>query len=260
MGPVSGLERAWVPPGSARGGPGRASRHGPRLQGVAEPITPSTGWGVLHLFYRAGPDADAGAISAAVKGVLDDEHQVVAASILGHKADLCFLALGSDLRRLRRLQSELDRTGLERASSYVSLTEVSEYAAGMPEQMLQARLYPRLPPDGMPAFCFYPMSKRRLPGDNWYALPYDERLRLMLGHGAVGREFRGRVLQLVTGSTGLDDYEWAVTLFGARPDDLKECVYQMRFDEASARYAEFGPFYMGITGALEQVLDDAGVR
>ena len=76
----------------------------------------------------------------------------------------------------------------------------------------------------------------------------------MMGHGKVGRTFHGRVLQVITGSTGLDDYEWGVTLFGAHPDDLKDCVYEMRFDEASALYAEFGPFYTGMVGTLDEVL------
>ncbi len=98
------------------------------------------------------------------------------------------------------------------------------------------------------------MSKRRDEGHNWYALEYDARKELMLGHGKVGRTFHGRVLQVITGSTGLDDYEWGVTLFGVHPDDLKECVYQMRFDEASAHYAEFGPFYTGMVGTLDEVL------
>ena len=182
------------------------------------------------------------------------------AAIVGHKADLCVLGLGPDLHVLRGLQTDLQQCGLGVVDSYVSLTEVSEYAAGVPEEMRQARLYPVLPPEGMPAFCFYPMSKRRSPGaENWYLLPYDERLRLMHGHGAVGREFRGRVLQLVTGSTGLDDYEWGVTLFGVHPDDLKECVYRMRFDEASARYAEFGPFYSGMVGEADRLLSDLGL-
>ena len=79
----------------------------------------------------------------------------------------------------------------------------------------------------------------------------------MRGHGKVGREFKGRVLQLVTGSTGLDDYEWGVTLFGVHLDDLKECVYTMRFDEASSLYAEFGPFYAGMVGSVDEVLDRA---
>ncbi len=81
----------------------------------------------------------------------------------------------------------------------------------------------------------------------------------MRGHGTLGREFRGRVLQLVTGSTGVDDFEWGVTLFGAHPDDLKDCVYTMRFDPASALYAEFGRFYSGFMGDADSVLTDAGV-
>jgi peroxiredoxin len=136
----------------------------------------------------------------------------------------------------------------------VSLTEVSEYAAGVPDALRQARLFPQLPPEGKSAFCFYPMSKRRGEQDNWYALDFDARKELMLGHGKVGRTFHGRVLQVITGSTGLDDYEWGVTLFGVHPDDLKDCVYEMRFDEASARYAEFGPFYTGMVGQLDDVL------
>jgi chlorite dismutase len=81
----------------------------------------------------------------------------------------------------------------------------------------------------------------------------------MRGHGQTGRSFRGRVLQLITGSTGLDDYEWGVTLFAVRPDDLKEVVYTMRFDEASAHYAEFGPFYTGIVGEVDEVLTQVGL-
>ena len=134
--------------------------------------------------------------------------------------------------------------GLELVSSYVSLTEVSEYAAGVPEEMRQARLYPQLPPEGKPAFCFYPMSKRRSAEHNWYALDFETRKALMMGHGTVGRTFHGRIVQLITASTGLDDFEWGVTLFGAHPDDVKDCVYTMRFDEASAHYAEFGPFFV----------------
>ena len=125
--------------------------------------------------------------------------------------------------------------------------------------MASARLRPVLPPEGMPAYCFYPMSKRRVGDDNWYRLELDARSALMQAHGAVGRSFRGRVLQLVTGSTGLDDFEWGVTLFGLSPDDLKACVYEMRFDEASARYAEFGPFLTGTVGTLDDVLRELGV-
>ena len=179
-------------------------------------------------------------------------------ALVGHKGDVCLLALGPDLWRLRRFQTDVVGAGLEVVDSYVSLTEVSEYAERMPEERKQARLYPQLPPEGKTAFCFYPMSKRRGDVHNWYTLPYDDRERLMLGHGATGRTFAGRVLQLVTGSTGLDDFEWGVTLFGVNPDDLKACVYQMRYDEASAQYGEFGPFYVGMVESPEVVLGQVG--
>jgi peroxiredoxin len=213
------------------------------------------GWGVLHLFFAVGPTADREAVVEAVKAARADGDQVVTVAMLGHKADLGVMVLGPDLWRLRAVQSALCATGLVLTGSYVSLTEVSEYAQGVPEEMKQARLYPELPPPDKVAFCFYPMSKRRGDDHNWYALEYEARRALMLGHGAVGRTFRGRILQLITGSTGLDDWEWGVTLFGVHPDDLKACVYEMRFDEASARYAEFGPFWTGMVGAIEDVLD-----
>ena len=225
------------------------------------PVRPNAGWGVLHLFCKPRPEAKARSLLDAIDAARNDDCQVVTAAMLGHKADVCVLALGPDMRRLRRLQTELHTGGLDVVDSYVSLTEVSEYAAGVPEDMRQARLYPTLPPEGMAAMCFYPMSKRRAPGaENWYALSFDDRMDLMRGHGTAGRHFRGRVVQLVTGSTGLDDWEWGVTLFGVHPDDLKDCVYSMRFDEASARYAEFGPFYTGMVGGAEDVLSGIGVR
>ncbi|HLY83299.1 MAG TPA: chlorite dismutase family protein, partial [Acidimicrobiales bacterium] len=202
---------------------------------MIEPLSPSTGWGVLHLFCRIRAGADAEVVAAAVKSAQADGHQVTTFAVLGHKADLGFMALGPDLVRLRALQTSLQAAGLDVADSYVSLTEVSEYSRGMPEERLRSRLFPQLPPDGMRAFCFYPMSKRRGEVHNWYALPYAEREALMLGHGRVGREFAGRVVQLITGSAGLDDYEWGVSLFAVGPDDLKDVVYTMRFDEASAR-------------------------
>ena len=222
------------------------------------PVVPSEGWGVLHLFCKLGPGVDAEAVTAAVKALEEDGHQVVPFAVLGHKADLGVMAVGPDLWRLRQLQSELRVAGLEVVSSYVSLTEVSEYAAGVPERARNDRLYPRLPPEGMPAVCFYPMSKRRGVGQNWYTLPFEQRRELMYEHGRSGRTFAGRVLQLVTGSTGLDDFEWGVTLFGVHPDDLKDCVYTMRFDEGSANYAEFGPFYAGLVAPLEEVLRRVG--
>jgi hydrogen peroxide-dependent heme synthase len=226
---------------------------------VVEPVTPNVGWGVLHLFCKAGPRADAEEITAAVKQAEAAGDQVVPVAILGHKADLAFMALGDDLWRLRQLQGALGAAGLDIVDSYVSLTELSEYAQGVPEALREARLHPQLPPDDKAAWCFYPMSKRRNVEQNWFELGYDERKSLMMEHGTSGRKFAGRVLQVVTGSAGLDDYEWGVTLFAQHPDDLKEVVYTMRFDEASARYAEFGPFFTGMVASLETVLAAAGI-
>ncbi len=217
-------------------------------------LEPSEGWGVLHLFCRPGGTVDRAQVLAAEETARKHGNQVVAAAMLGHKADVGLMVLGPDLWSLRAFQTGIRAAGLEPVASYVSLTELSEYAAGIPEELRQARLFPQLPPEGLRAFCFYPMSTRRSADRNWYALDFEERKALMRAHGEVGRTFRGRVLQLVTGSTGLDDWEWGVTLFGVHPDDLKECVYRMRFDEASTHYAEFGPFYTGMVAELDEVL------
>jgi hydrogen peroxide-dependent heme synthase len=125
----------------------------------------------------------------------------------------------------------------------------------MPEHMLQERLYPVLPPEGKPVFCFYPMTKRREAHANWYATPYAERDAMMREHGKSGRTFAGKVVQLITGSTGLDDYEWGVTLFATTPEVVKDVVYTMRFDKGSALYGEFGRFYVGYLAVVDDVLD-----
>ena len=110
--------------------------------------------------------------------------------------------------------------------------------------MVQRRLYPPLPAD-MPYVSFYPMSKRRAVGQNWYALTLEERSRLMHAHGLTGRRYAGRVQQVITGAIGLDAWEWGVTLFARDPMEFKRLVTDMRFDEVSAQYAEFGTFYVG---------------
>ncbi|MCB1006272.1 MAG: chlorite dismutase family protein, partial [Acidimicrobiales bacterium] len=164
--------------------------------------------------------------------------------------------------------------------SFVSISEISEYVpsveqysarlvregdeAGSPAHQAKVRAYEqrlpimnqqRLTPDvpNWPAMCFYPMNKMRNVGANWFTLPYDERKDLMYEHGASGRTFAGRVVQVVTGSAGLDDFEWGVTLFANHPDDLKEVVYTMRFDEASALYGEFGAFYTGYVTSADDL-------
>jgi chlorite dismutase len=114
---------------------------------------------------------------------------------------------------------------------------------------LKHRLYPVLP--DWPVICFYPMSKRRNGPDNWYSLDYESRRKLMAGHAKVGRTYSGRILQLITGSTGLDEYEWGVTLLAKDTIDIKSIVYEMRFDEVTARYGEFGDFYIGMQLPLD---------
>ena len=226
---------------------------------MTTPLNPSVGRMVLHLFCRRSDSVDAAAVTAAVKESEAAGDTVVPVAMLGHKADVAFMVLGDEVWRLRQLQSAVQAAGLDVVDSYVSMTELSEYAKGVPEEMANARLYPQLPPDGKAAWCFYPMSKRRGDSANWFTLPYDERKELMYEHGASGRKFAGRVLQVITGSAGVDDYEWGVTLFAEYPDDLKEVVYTMRFDRASAEYADFGAFYTGVVGSLDEVLTASGL-
>jgi len=240
-------------------------------------VTPSVGWGVLHLFYkvdRERAERDPGAAKSFVDAVASleaDEHQALVFAVLGHKADLGVMAYGPDLARLHAFETELAATPLVETWSFVSLTERSEYTSTADDERarlvaegvegaelatqvaafatrmdhyVDARLHPQLPAKAV--IGFYPMSKRRDAGANWYELPFDERKRLMGGHARVGRQYAGRVLQLITGSTGLDDWEWGVTLLTDDPVVLKDIVNEMRFDEASARYAEFGPFFTGL--------------
>jgi chlorite dismutase len=255
-----------------------------------KPVT-SIGWGVLHLFYevdlaRAGTDPyGAKRVVDAVHSLEADGHQALCFVVLGHKADFGVMALGPDLARLRAFQTELAQTPLVLRDSFVSLTEGSEYTATEDDERArlaaeeglvgaaqearlaawreriehyrEQRLHPKLPLKK--TLCFYPMSKRRTGDANWYSLPFEERKRLMGGHARVGRQYAGRVLQLITGSTGLDDWEWGVTLLADDPVALKEIVYEMRFDPVSADYAEFGPFVTGLLLEPADALRAAGM-
>ena len=122
---------------------------------------------------------------------------------------------------------------------------------------VQRRLFPRQP-EHMPYVCFYPMSKRRAVGQNWYALPLEERSRLMMAHGTTGRTYAGKVSQVISGAIGLDAWEWGVTLFAADPLEFKKIVTDMRFDEVSAQYAEFGDFYVGRVATPNEWLSSLG--
>ena len=221
---------------------------------MLEPVRLAHGLAVVHLFCVRSPSTSDDAVLAAVAQAEEAGAQVVTVAVLGHKSDICFMALHEDAWVLRDLQTAVGAAGLSIVDSYVSITELSEYALGLPTAVAEMRLYPKLPPAGKPAWCFYPMTKRRNPGQNWYELSFEKRQELMYEHGASGRKFAGRIVQLVTASTGLDDWEWGVTLFGTRLEDIKETVYTMRYDRASAAYAEFGRFVVGLVGPTSEIL------
>ena len=173
-------------------------------------------------------------------------------SIVGQKADLLFMNLRETLEELNELETAFNKTTFARYTipvySYVSIVELSNYMAKpgvdpMEDPEVVARLKPVLPKTKH--ICFYPMNKRRSGSDNWYMLSMEERRNMMRSHGMIGRNYAGRVKQIITGSVGLDDWEWGVTLFSDDALMFKKLVYEMRFDEASARFGEFGPFYVG---------------
>lgn len=193
------------------------------------------------------------------------------------KADMAFILYAGELGQLAQMHRDLENCFapgvLQPVYQYLSVTELTEYmptaednqrmlaheklepgseaynkrAAELAERMKEYehyRLYPELP--DWEVMCFYPMNKRRQLADNWYMLDFPTRKKLMGGHARVGRKYAGRVTQLITGSTGLDDWEWGVTLVAHQVDPIKEIVYEMRFDEVSARFGEFGTFYINL--------------
>jgi hydrogen peroxide-dependent heme synthase len=203
----------------------------------------------------------------------------------GHKADFGVMALDPDPLKVDRVHQRLMAGALGSAIvprwSFVSVTEISEYvqsseqfgerlaAEGMDANsaeyktrvkgyadrlvdMNRQRLTPDFP--AYPATCFYPMNKKRKVGENWFTLSKEERSKLMSEHARSGMAFAGKVSQLITVGLGFEDWEWGVTLWAANPEYLKEIVYRMRFDEASARYAEFGPFYTGYVASATEIL------
>jgi chlorite dismutase len=205
--------------------------------------------------------------------------------VSGHKADFGLMLMDADPLRIdavhqRLLSSELGPC-IQATYSFVSMTEISEYVPTVEQYakrlrdegedenspayrakvkaytdrepiMRKQRLTPEFPQ--WPATCFYPMNKKRKVGENWFSLPIAERNRMMAEHARSGMEFAGKVTQLITTGVGLEDWEWGVTLWARNPQFLKEIVYRMRFDEASARFAEFGPFYTSYVTTAERML------
>jgi chlorite dismutase len=174
-------------------------------------------------------------------------------SVVGQKADFLFMILRPTMEELNDIETELSKTKLFEyllpAYSYVSVVELSNYMGGgdgdpYQNPYVRSRLYPQLPKTKY--ICFYPMDKRREGNDNWYMLPLEKRRELMKSHGETGRKYGDKVKQIITGSVGFDDYEWGVTLFSDDVLQFKKLVYEMRFDEVSARYGEFGSFFVGV--------------
>jgi len=199
-----------------------------------------------------------------------------ATTILGHKGDLMFVHFRRDFDALQGAQLAVSgwpmAPFLEPTTSYVSVVELGMYemtaqiharlaAKGLTQgtgefesafdgemaeqrRRVEGRLFLAVPPRRY--VCFYPMNKRRGETRNWYAVPVEERGRMMRDHGVIGRHYAGAVTQIISGAIGFDDWEWGVDLFADDPVVFKKLIYEMRFDEASAWYAEFGPFYTGL--------------
>lgn len=172
-------------------------------------------------------------------------------SIVGQKADFMMMFVRPTMEELNEIEMEFNKSKLAEytipAYSYVSVVELSNYLPSDEDpyqnEHVRSRLYPILPKASH--ICFYPMDKKREGNDNWYMLPMDERKSLMRSHGLIGRSYAGKVKQIISGSVGFDDYEWGVTLFADDVLQFKKLIYEMRFDEVSARYADFGTFFVG---------------
>jgi peroxiredoxin len=212
-----------------------------------------------------------------------DDGATALVQMLGHKGDLMVIVFRRTFDDLGRVQLALSRAKLSAfltmSTSYVSIVELGMYemTAKIHRQLADKQLMPGSPEyekafdDEMESqrrrvvgrlftpiprnryVCFYPMDKRRGEVHNWYTVEFARRAEMMLEHGKVGREFAGKVTQIISGSIGFDDWEWGVDLFASDPLTFKKLIYEMRFDEASAKYAEFGPFYTGLQFSPEEL-------
>jgi hydrogen peroxide-dependent heme synthase len=251
------------------------------------------GWSILHLLFRldwAGlkqrsPDerrqmareaVDALTVPAADGGT-------AFVQVLGHKADLMVIVFRKTFDDLGRAELALGQTALhahlEPTTSYVSIVELGMYEMtakihrqvaekglklesdeyntvfdallAEQRQRVSGRLFPEVPKARH--VCFYPMDKRRGETQNWYGEAFERRAEMMLEHGKIGRHYAGKVTQIISGSIGYDDWEWGVDLFAEDALTFKKLIYEMRFDEASAKFAEFGPFYIGLQFAPQEL-------
>ena len=251
------------------------------------------GWALLHLLYRVRwntlravlePDRGRMAEEAAQALTVADSGATAWVQMLGHKADLMVICFRRSFEELAQAQLAIARTALhdhlEPTQSYVSIVELGmydmtakihrqlaeqhllpdsdEYQKGFDDEMerqrsrVSGRLFTPIPKNRH--VCFYPMNKRRGEMHNWYSEPFARRAEMMQEHGKVGREYAGKVTQIISGSIGFDDWEWGVDLFADDPLIFKKLIYEMRFDEASAKFAEFGAFYVGLQFSASDLL------
>jgi chlorite dismutase len=250
------------------------------------PFVPETleGWSVLHLMYRVRWDRLRGRTPSDREGLsieavralaVPDAGSTAFVQVLGHKADLMIICFRRSFDELAHAQLALSQSALhdslEPTASYVSVVELGMYemTAKVHEQLgakfkpgtddfekafddemasqrqrVMSRLFLDMPKARY--VCFYPMNKRRGEALNWYSEAFDRRASMMREHGMIGRHYAGKVTQVISGSIGYDDWEWGVDLFANDPLVFKKLIYEMRFDEASAKFAEFGPFYTGL--------------
>lgn len=243
------------------------------------------GWSVLHHMFRLNwPElgrlsaSDRQELASEVTASFENVREGGTAFVhmLGHKADLMLIHFRKTFEDLSQVQLQLQQTRfhhfVEMTTSYVSIVELGMYEmtskihqqlagrslkpgsdeferafdAEMEQQKsrVMGRLFPEIP--ARRYVCFYPMNKRRGEHKNWYQEEFARRGEMMLEHGMIGRHYSGRVTQIISGSIGFDDWEWGVDLFADDPLVFKKLIYEMRFDEASAVYAEFGPFFVGL--------------
>ncbi len=255
---------------------------------------PENGWHVGHFFYRFRRDVLDGPLPESLQRQFHDAlhpaddvrpERIATYWTSGHRADFAVMLMDPDPAKVDAVHQSIMAPGagryIEPAWSFVSMSEVSEYVptidefkrrlvaggeiADSPEvaakvgayerrlpMMNEQRLRPEFPT--WPSVCFYPMNKSRIVGANWFSEPFSRRNAMMAEHAQSGMAFAGKVSQLISVGVGLDDWEWMVTLWGRNPEYLKEIVYKMRFDEASAKYAEFGPFYVGYAAGANEIL------
>ncbi|WP_010531538.1 hydrogen peroxide-dependent heme synthase [Lentibacillus jeotgali] len=239
---------------------------------AAEAVKTLDGWYCLHdmrtidwTSWKAVSDEERTAAIDEFKNLLTTWEAVEEAEngshvlykIVGQKADLMFMFLRPTMNELTDIETEFNKSKfaefLRPAYSYVSVVELSQYSgnSSADDPKTRERLYPILPK--WEHVSFYPMDKRRQGEENWYSLNFKERARLLYEHSKTGRQYAGEVKQIITGSFGFDDWEWGVTLFAHDVIQLKKIVYEMRFDEVSALYGEFGAFFVGNHLAKEDI-------